>query len=316
MSGTGDVLLRWASEEGAGDLPALKQGIWWLAAKSTEDLEPGAAGRWLRDMVALGYLDIDWRNRRWCAAPAVVTRLPGGIGLAVLTGSRTADIEHRVEDTSDFGLIVHRVASTTSEQDIPLPHSLLIQYRDLDDLAEWAAENQLQFVPCFALQAAIMLSRLPLGERTAGPVSGEPLEQYDLRRRQYVPVQRARSDGLFRFRRRDSKDVCQLQRGGQWYEIAHEYGVYQELQRVSIDGQGGDVMRWFPEKAPGREAFGRLHVDWGFPLPDLQRKIAVLCSGLAPQIHAKAQNIAYDNVPRAVARMIADSLGQCLGDTE
>ena len=73
-------------------------------------------------------------------------------------------------------------------------------------------------------------------------------------------------------------------------------------------------MRWNPERVPGREEYGRLYVDWGYPLPDLQRRIAVLCSGLAAQINEKHQNIAYDNVPLEVARRIGDSLGQQLGD--
>lgn len=311
MSAPGDLLLRWASENGSGSLADLKQGMWWLAAKSCPDLEPGAAGRWLRDLVALGHLDIDWRNRRWCAAPPVATRIPGGIGIAVVAGSRTAAFDSLLAQAADFGLNLLRASADRPERDIPLPDSVLLQYEDPEDLAEFAGSLGADLVPCFALQAAGRLRPMGQGEPAASPQYGEPLELYDLDRCQYLPVQRPRSDGLYRFRRRDSRQVCQLMRGSSWYEVAHEVGVFHELRDRS---SAADVMRWIPEHSAGREGFGRLHTDWGYPLPDLQRRIAVLCSGLAPQIHEKSQNIAYDNVPIEVARRIGDSLGQQLGD--
>lgn len=312
MSDPGDLLLRWASESGAGPLADLKQGMWWLAAKSCPDLEPGASGRWLRDVVALGHLDIDWRNRRWCAAPPVVTRLPGGIGIAVVTGSRTAALDRKLaEETADFGLVLYRAAAHRQERDIPLPDSVLLKYQDPEDLREFAAYIGAWFVPCFALQAAGRLQPVALADESAAPQNGEPLELYDLTNCHYVPVVRPKGDGLYRFRRRDSVLVCQLLRNGRWYEIPHETGVFHELKDRS---GAADVMRWIPERVPGREQYGRLHVDWGYPLPDFQRRVAVLCSGLAPQINVKSQNIAYDNVPIEVARRIGTSLGQQLGD--
>jgi hypothetical protein len=124
-------------------------------------------------------------------------------------------------------------------------------------------------------------------------------------------VLRPNGDGLYRFTRRDGRTVCQLLRGSRWYELPHEAGVFREL---SDRNSAADVMRWIPDHAVGHERTGRLHVDFGYPLPDLQRRIAVLCSGLAPQINEKSQNIAYDNVPLDVARRIGRSLGQELGD--
>jgi hypothetical protein len=41
-----------------------------------------------------------------------------------------------------------------------------------------------------------------------------------------------------------------------------------------------------------------------------------MCSGLAPRINESAQNLAYDNVPMAVAKKIAESLGQELGEND
>ncbi|MFC9280202.1 hypothetical protein [Streptomyces collinus] len=311
LTDAGDLLLRWVSEQGAGELPALKQGMWWLAAKHCPDIEPGAPGRWLRDAVSLAYMDIDWRNRRWCAAPPVLTRLPRARGLAVLTGSRTAAFDARLNQAAQDGLLeLFRVPSARPSRDIPLPPSLIVQFDDEAGLARWAAELGARYTSCFALQAAALLPPLKPGAATSAPEFGKPLEYYDLDRGEYRPVPRAQEEGLYRLKRRDSKRVCQLLRGGQWYETGHEQGVYLALEARS---QAADVLRWLPGKDGGPEGTGTLFVDWGYPLPDLHRRVAVMCCGLAPRINAPAQNLAYDNVPHTMAITIAESLGQHLG---
>lgn len=313
MSGPGDLLLRWVSEQGAGELSDIKQGMWWLSAQSCPDIEPGAPGRWLRDAVSLAYLDIDWHNRRWSAAPPVLTRLPQAKGLAVLTGSRTAAFEKRLEQVVGDGLQeLYRVPSNRPSRDIPLPDSLIVQYDDEEGLSGWATELGVSYTPCFALQGAALLPQLALKVRTSVPEFGAPLEQYDFDRRQYSPVRRPQGDGLYRLKRRDSKRVCQVLHEGSWYETTHEHGVYAALENRGTDE---DVLRWIPEQDCGRQRFGTLFVDWGYPLPDLQRRVAVLCSGLAPRINENAENLAYDNVPKVVAMKIAETLGQRLGDS-
>ncbi|MFC9500039.1 hypothetical protein [Streptomyces sp. NPDC056982] len=314
MTDTGGLLLRWLSEQGAGTLFDVKQGMWWLAAKHCPDIEPGAPGRWLRDAVSLAYMDIDWRNRRWCAAPPVLTRLPQARGLAVLTGSRTAAFDTRVAQAGQDGLLeLFRVPSGRPPRDIPLPPSLIVQFDDEAGLASWAAELGVSYTPCFALQGAALLPPLSPGAPTSVPEFGKPLEQYDLERGEYRPVPRPQGDGLYRLKRRDSKRVCQVLRDGQWYETSHEQGVYLVLGSRS---RTADVLRWRPEKDSGRQRFGTLFVDWGYPLPDLHRRVAVMCCGLAPRINAQAENLAYDNVPHVVAIKIAQSLGQHLGEND
>jgi len=314
MIDPGDLLLRWASEQGEGTLSDVKQGMWWVAATGCPDIEPGAPGRWLRDAVALGHLDIDWYNRRWSAAPPVLTRLPQARGLAVLAGSRTAAFDARLEQAVQDGLVeLFRVSSARPPRDIPLPVSLIVQFNDEAGLARWAAGLGVSYSSCFALQGAALLPQLGLEVRTSAPEFKMPLEQYSLRHRGYQSVPRPKGDGLYRLKRRDSKRVCQVLRDGEWYETSHEQGVYSVLASRNPDA---DVIRWLPEKDCGRERFGTLYVDWGYPLPDLHRRVAVVCSGLAPRINAHAENLAYDNVPKAVAMKIADSLGQYLGEND
>lgn len=311
MLDPGDLLLRWMSELGTGALPDVKQGIWWLAGARCPDAEPGASGRWLRDAVSLAYLDIDWRNRRWCAAPPVLTRLPQARGLAVLTGSRTAAFEKRLELAIQNGLVeVFRVPNVRPARDIPLPVSLFVQFDDETELKEWADGLGVAYTPCFALQGAALLPPVSLEARASTPEFGKPLERYDPDRRIYQWSRRPQGDGLYRIRQSDGKRVCQVLHDGSWYETSHEEGVYSVLGQQQ--GPDADVLRWFPDKESGCESTGTLHVDWGYPLPDLHRRVASLCSGLAPRINELAENLAYDNVPRDVAEKIAESLGQHL----
>ncbi|MGW2203994.1 hypothetical protein [Streptomyces sp. NPDC001774] len=312
MNEPGNLLLRWISEEGAGELSDVKKGLWWLGAQSRPEIEPGAPGRWLRDAVALAYLDVDWHNRRWSAAPPVLTALPRSQGLAVLTGSRTAALERHLSDAADDGLLeLYRSPGDRPSRDIPLPESLLVRYGEESELAELASELGAVHAPCFAYHGAALLPDSVPFERTSAPEYGVPLEQYDFTTSHYVPTRRPQSDGLYRLKRRDSKRVCQVLRAGHWYETTHEHGVYTVL---GTESPHADVLRWIPEEDCGRGRFGTLFVDWGFPLPDLQRRVAAMCSGLAPRINETAENLAYDNVPQVVAMKIAHSLGQSLGD--
>ncbi|MGW3596012.1 hypothetical protein [Streptomyces sp. NPDC005167] len=313
MNKPGNLLLRWLSEEGAGDLGEVKQGLWWLGTKACPEIEPGAPGRWLRDAVSLAYLDIDWSGRRWSAAPPVLTPLPKAQGLAVLAGSRTAAFDRRLDELLQDGLVeLYRSSAERPPRDVPLPDSLVVRFGKEDELAELAADLGAVLAPCFAYQGASLLPSSALVERTSAPEYGAPLEQYDFEHCRYLPVRRPQHDGLYRLKRRDSKQVCQVLRSGDWYETTHEHGVYAVL---ADQNSTADVLRWLPEEPCGREDVGTLFVDWGYPLPDLHRRVAAMCSGLAPRINEGARNLAYDNVPKAVAMKIAHSLGQALGDS-
>lgn len=311
MADTGGVLLRWVSEQGAGGLADVRQGIGWLAAKHCPDIDQGAPTRWLRDAVSLAYMDIDWHGRRWCAAPPILTGLPLARGLAVLTGSRTAAFEARLAQAVQDGLLeLFEVPGERGQREIPLPSSLILQFDDEAGLADWAAGLGVSYIPCFALQGAALLPPLKPGSPTSAPEFGKPLEQYDLARREYQHVQRPEGVGLYRLKRRDGKRVYQVMLGGQWYEASHEQGVYLVLE---TSNRAARVLRWRPEDNCGRERFGTLLADSGFPLPDLHRRVAVMCCGLPFRTDAQGKIHAYDNVPYAVARKIAESLGQYLG---
>lgn len=310
----GGLLLRWVSELGSGQVTDLKRGITWLARSENLPISYGAAGRWVRDCQALGHIDVDWPSGRWSVAPGVLTRLPSASGFAALVGSRTTRFEERVMRAECDDIELVRVPSSLPTTDIPVPDTWLVQFEDSARLAETAARLGVEYSNCFAIQAAAWLPPLEPGSLAAAPASGTAVERYDLELEPsvFVPTQRWEEDGLYRFRRADHRVVCQILHEGTWKSVSLERGVYLELDRLGVEPRKN--LRWFQEEGKGRERFGRLIVDWGKPLPDLQRRIAVMCTALPPEFGSKCRTITYRNVPRAVAERIAISLKQELGD--
>ncbi|MGW7466822.1 hypothetical protein ACWGJT_19465 [Streptomyces xantholiticus] len=206
-----------------------------------------------------------------------------------------------------------KVPSSLPDTDIPVPDTWLVQYEDSAALPETAAGLGVEYSDCFAIQAAAWLPQLAPGSLAAAPAFDTAVEMYDLTAEQptFVPVKRPEGDGLYRFRRADHRLVCQILRQGSWYSVSQECGIYLELDRQAAEPRKN--LRWFQEEGQGRERFGRLIVDWGKPLPDLQRRIAVMCTALHPEFGSKYHTITYRNVPRAVAERIAMSLRQELG---
>ncbi|MCX5605954.1 hypothetical protein OOK29_48430 [Streptomyces phaeochromogenes] len=309
----GGLLLRWASEVGSGHIPDLKRGATWLARSENLPISHGAAGRWIRDCQSLGHLDVDWRSGRWSVAPGVLTRLPSADGLAALVGSRTTRFEERVVRAESDDILLIRVPNSLPETDIPVPETWLVQYEESPELTETAARLGVEHCDCFAIQAAALLPPLVPGPLAAPPAFGTTVEMYDLSLEQpaFMPVRQWESDGLYRFKRADHRLVCQIFRRGSWHSVSQERGVYLELDRLGVEPRKN--VRWFPEEGRGRERFGRLIVDWGKPLPDLQRRISVMCTALPPEFGTRYRTITYRNVPRAVAERIALSLKQELG---
>ncbi|MGW2795967.1 hypothetical protein [Streptomyces sp. NPDC001269] len=307
MNRIGNLLLRWASELGSGKVADLRAGIVRTARVHGVRLVEGADGRWLRDVSALGYLDVDWRTGRWSAAPPVLTRVPFSNGLAVITGRRTAAFEDVLAAAADEWAELHSTRNETTPRDLDVPDTLYLEYNEVVDLPEDAERLGCTYVPCAALQLFSVLPEVAEGSLAAPPAPGNihTVERYDLDRRQYTPVADYREDGLYRWRSADWSRLVQVRRGSDWFRVDHEYGVYLEHARL-----GTSVMRWKAEDGIGRERLGRLAVDWGAPLPPLHARAAVLCTGLQPRFSEVAETARYDNVPLAAAKRLAQSLKQ------
>jgi hypothetical protein len=307
--GIGDLLLRWASELGGGKVVHLRDGIRNAARSHGLEVRDGAEGRWLRDVSALGHLDVDWRGGMWSIAPPVLTRLPVSDGMALIAGRRTVAEERAVSAAEEEWAVVHRVRNDVAEGDIPVPDSLLVHYSAGDDLPANAAVMGLSFSPCAAMEMFAILPDIAAGAEAAPPASSnrDTVERYDVLERAYAPADSWDEDGLYRWRSSDWARLVQIRRGTTFLTTEHEYGVYLELARLNRN-----AMRWRPEPVAGRELIGSLFVDWGAPLPPLHARAAVLCSGLQPLFNELAQTVRYDNVPKTAAEQLARSLKQNL----
>lgn len=310
MNRIGNLLLRWASELGSGTVADLRAGIVRTARVHGMRPAEGADGRWLRDVSALGYLDVDWRAGRWSVAPPVLTRVPFSNGLAVITGRRTAAFEEALAAAVDEWAELHRTRNETMPRDLDVPDTLYLEYNEVEELPEDAERLGCTYVPCAALQLFSVLPDIAEGALAAPPAPGNihTVERYDPDMREYIPVVDYREDGLYRWRSADWARLVQVRRGSNWFRVDHEYGVYLEHARL-----GASVMRWMAEGGTGRERLGRLAVDWGAPLPPLHARAAVLCTGLQPRFSEVAETARYDNVPLAAAQRLAQSLKQELG---
>lgn len=309
MLSIGNLLLRWASELGGGKVADLRAGVLRTARSRGIPVREGADGRWLRDVSALGHLDVDWHSGLWSAAPAVLTRVPFSDGLAVMAGRRTAAFDRAVDDAADKWAEVLWAENEVAEDDIPVPDTLYLQYDVAEGLPLDAERLGCAYVPCSALQAVSLLPELATGLKAAppGPGNTHTVERYNLETREYEPAKSYGEDGLYRWRSADWVRLVQVRRDGQFLSTAHEYGVYLEHERL-----GSSVMRWKAEGGTGRQLVGRLAVDWGAPLPPLHARAAVLCSGLQPRFRKLAKTVRYDNVPLSAAESLAMSLHQRL----
>ncbi|MFF0692430.1 hypothetical protein ACFYU4_07335 [Streptomyces tendae] len=307
MNSVGDLLMRWVSEVGGGKVADLRAGVLRTARGRGLHVREGAEGRWIRDMSALGHLDVDWRRGVWSAAPPVLTRLPFSDGLALITGRRTAALGRAVDQAAEEWAVVLPVVNETAEGDVPVPRSLLLQYDTPDELPGRADELGCSYSPCAALQTFCLLPDLEPGLPAAPPAPGnvQTVEKYDPVKRIYEPADSYSQDGLYRWRGADWSRLVQIRRGNVFQSTEHEYGVYLELERT-----GTGSIRWQPESGAGRERVGTLFVDWGAPLPPLHARAAVLCTGLQPRFSSVAETVRYDNVPRAAAERLARSLRQ------
>jgi hypothetical protein len=303
----GDLLMHWVSELGGGKVADLRAGVLRTTRGRGLNVRDGAEGRWIRDMSALGHLDVDWRRGVWSAAPPVLTRLPFSDGLALITGRRTAALERAVDQAAEEWAVVLPVVNESAEGDIPVPRSLLLQYDTPDELPDRADELGCSYSPCAALQMFSLLPDLEPGPPAAPPAPGnvQTVEKYDPVKRTYEPADSYSQDGLYRWRGADWSRLVQIRRGSGFQSTEHEYGVYLELERT-----GTGSLRWQPESGTGRERVGTLFVDWGAPLPPLHARAAVLCTGLQPRFSSVAETVRYDNVPRAAAERLARSLRQ------
>lgn len=306
-----DVLFRWMSENESGSLRYLRDRICWFFGVTNHPNPRKLAGLWIRDAVARGLLFVDWSADQWRVPGPVLTTIPGRFNLALLTGGRTADLNNRLAVAVERDdLSVRFQDDRTDDFGLGGPAAVFIEYRSIKDLSETSHYLGVTLRYDAFQSLAERLERVRLGELTSSPLrAGTSVERWDSQRMEFEQFSPTSTwpIGLYcetvHGQRRFS-----INRQGEWYKTDRSPGVY---LAANPDDQ---LIRWRPEHRGASE--GTVLVDNGASLPDEQRRVLGMCTGLRPIVQRQSKNTRYDNVPRNIAVKVSASLNQRLTDLE
>lgn len=315
MIGSGDLLLRWMSEVGSGAVQNLRTHIAWVnrtnsQADHAQDVSENdlrmRSGRWLRDQITVGHIDVEWDRgkARWRTAPPVFTTIPGGFGYALLTGGRPARLDDALVENE---AIVHRISRPFTDDDFDQPTAVFISYQSGADLADIASGLGVRFVPDAAQRLAESLERIAPGPPCAPPVmDGSPVEKWNPGKLRFdrVDLSSVRTPGMYR-QKVLGRQRHMLRLNDAWFLTSRVEGAYLAAHPLA------NHIRWRRDPA-SQEDIGTVFIDAGMSLPDPQRRVLGLCTGLGPKVGKQSRNTRYDNVPRSVADVVAASLRQKL----
>lgn len=298
MSTRKDLLLEWVSERGSGSWLQLREAYAWLEANS--DREPWeTASVIVRQMSALGHLEVDWRSSNWAAAPPVLTLLPSAGAHALLTGGRTRELSDRLAAALDerddaFGL-------EPVEQALA-PSAILIACEDEGAMRSLAAQLGIASSYSAASQLATVLpplgDYLELAASTPAP-RGYGVQALDLAELTWSDVEEDRQPGLYRYQAPDGRRFRLIDGDGRWFDVDLAIGAYAALVTAGETTR----LKWFPDTLNGE-----FQAPLRAPLPTLHARALALCSGFAPE--RRGRSLVYLNVPEEIARSVAVSLGQ------
>jgi hypothetical protein len=234
-------------------------------------------------------------DRRWSVAPPVVTRLPGGSGIGILTGSRTPALDLAIDAAAErAGVDVRRIATAGA------PSTIVLSPRDSTALECLAQCLDAVFVPCAAQQLAAALapiSSFPRHETWAPDRSADQTRRFDVAALDFRAGGEPPSFGLVEASSFGQTRYLFGDADG-WRAVPRSLGIYLELRRT-----GQQAIDWSPERG------GTLRVPLRARLPTLQARAATLCAGVLP---GSADNpwLRYENVPSDVAKAICRSVMQ------
>ena len=296
-------MLAWMSETGAGDVRDLRQRVAWLARNA--DLNPQAfvTGRWLRDLSALCHVEVDWTGARWAITPSIAVLLPSCGGTAVLTGSRRMGVIEKL----DAIVSVQTSQGVGSDSRLATPTQIYLQADSIMELAEGLQHCGIGYVGRAADHIANRLPQLQLGAPAAPPAYGTPVKHLEVDDVIHFVNGGVTGDSGLCVVTVQGRPSYLYRSGDEWFHTDHANGVLWALAE-----SGHRVFRWRHERTDGIDAIGTLFIDQGAPLPPLQARALVLCSGIPTAFGDMAKTAIYRNVPRAVADQVARSVRQRL----
>jgi hypothetical protein len=298
-------MLAWMSETGSGDIQDLRQRITWLARTADRNPDKAESGRWLRDVSSLGHAEIDWATGRWAIAPATAALLPASDGTIVLAGRRPLGFIDRLE--TDFAVCAPG-PETDHARGLGTPSTVYIQTESLASLDHALSEIGVRYVGCTARHIADYLPQIQLGEPAGRPAWDAHVEHLLPGGERGIEFARGQPDGegLCRFKV-NGRQEYRYRAGTDWLRTTHAPGIWWALAE-----RHEQVIRWRPERQADTEDIGTVFIDQGAPLPPLQARALVLCSGLPAQFGNTARTAIYRNVPLSVADLVARSVRQLI----
>jgi hypothetical protein len=299
----GDELLRWVSEVGSGTWEQLRKTSKYLMERHGLNLSASALGS---NLSKLGHLEIDWENSRWAVVKPTLNVMPGMGLIAVLTGSRPQIVERRFDEAADENIEVF--ALPLHEQSIYNPHARFLKCASLEDAKQIAEKLNARFVidPASRLAASMKSIDQVVQSNAAEPHKSEfdAVKIFDNDAQSWMQISKLRhfdwADGLYEapgF----GRPRYLLKRGTKWSLIEKSYGLFLEYRRVGRK-------RIFQYQSANQDKPSILYVDRDVILPTIAERSLVMCSGFAPKI-INPRN-AYVNVPKSLAKYVANKLGQ------
>jgi len=289
---SGDDVLRWSSENGAGRWATLNEAVGHaMAARGGSHLRPWQLAG---NLSALGHLDIDWEDGRWSTSPPCLV-LPRDLGLcAYLAGWRTTRLLERFEKAT----YTKDVYSFSIEQG-SAPKAVYAKCGSVKCVEEIAIRLGVPVVYDPASQLVDLVSLPPEQHLLASPPpKDETLHRFDPANLQWIRVETRDQPGLYHFELHGRK-VFRIQ-SDDWYLVDRAIGQL----RVLAGRQ--DLLRWHPASADMTTP-RVLRVHAGLSLPALAERALVSASGLLPA-PLNGWRV-YRNVSPAVAALLAEALG-------
>lgn len=304
-----DVAVRWMSEIHGGRLSRLRKDIRWFAEDESAQGRK-AVDRWIRNLVTLGFVDVDWERDEWVMADPSLTTIPGGYGYALLVGARDQRLASEVARARDLDdPVLVEVPGTGSGKGLPSPSSIFVTYRTSSELSSAADRLGVHLVSSVYRQLAQQLVRVSPGEETVPPSrNGGLIERWKPGDGKFCsyPDNDPWIAGLYK-QEVNRVPRFMIFRNDQWFHTERSAGIY------LVTAPAYQLIRWVPEPSIPSGQIGNLLVDKAADLPDAQRRVAGLCSGLPPYVSKICGgSIRYHNVPLQIARVLMSSLGHSL----
>jgi hypothetical protein len=297
------------SETGAGEIRDLRGRVEWFCRTTAHNPRPNESGRWLRDMSTLGHVEADWANGRWAVTPAAAALLPASGGTSVLIGVRRLGLLDQLNESDIAVEVVDQKRQGTNR--LAMPDTVYLQADDPGDMVAELQSLGIGYVGRAAERVASQLPGIALDARAGPPSWSADTARLTVTAENGITFEDASPDrnGLYRWKV-DNRLRYAYRMGNDWYQTDYATGIFWALAE-----RAEPVMRWRHERTVDGEAIGTVFVDHGAPLPPLQARALVLCSGLVAKFNDLAETARYDNVPRSVAERVARSIRQRLADS-